>query len=151
MKTTLRACSSPLTRKPDLTTAWTSRTTLTAARPLLFDAYADNRATGAFILIDRLTNATCGAGMILAVAAGGQTYSIQTIAGTNNAGDGGPATAALLVQAEGVVIDGLGNIYVADAGDKASRRYANFFSSIGGWRTTRPRAARRPAGETRRR
>lgn len=41
------------------------RVTLTANRALLFDAYADNRATGAFILIDRLTNATMGAGMIL--------------------------------------------------------------------------------------
>jgi bifunctional enzyme CysN/CysC len=40
------------------------RVTLTAARPLLFDAYAENRATGAFILIDRLTNGTFGAGMI---------------------------------------------------------------------------------------
>ena len=42
------------------------RVTLTASRALLFDAYADNHATGAFILIDRLTNATMGAGMILA-------------------------------------------------------------------------------------
>lgn len=33
--------------------------------PLAFDAFAENRATGAFILIDRLTNATVGAGMIL--------------------------------------------------------------------------------------
>jgi bifunctional enzyme CysN/CysC len=41
------------------------RVTLTAARPLLFDAYAENRATGAFIVIDRLTNGTFGAGMIL--------------------------------------------------------------------------------------
>ena len=41
------------------------RVTLTAARPLLFDAYADNKGTGAFILIDRLTNGTVGAGMIL--------------------------------------------------------------------------------------
>ena len=32
--------------------------------PLAFDAYNENRATGAFILIDRLTNATAGAGMI---------------------------------------------------------------------------------------
>jgi len=32
--------------------------------PLVFDAYRDNRATGTFILIDRLTNATIGAGMI---------------------------------------------------------------------------------------
>jgi bifunctional enzyme CysN/CysC len=32
--------------------------------PIAFDTYAQNRATGAFILIDRLTNATAGAGMI---------------------------------------------------------------------------------------
>ena len=33
-------------------------------RPLPFDAYDDNRDTGGFILIDRLTSATVGAGMI---------------------------------------------------------------------------------------
>ncbi|RUM97178.1 sulfate adenylyltransferase subunit CysN [Pseudaminobacter arsenicus] len=33
--------------------------------PLVFDAFSNNRATGAFILIDRITNATVGAGMIL--------------------------------------------------------------------------------------
>lgn len=32
--------------------------------PIAFDAYNDNRATGAFILIDRVTNATAGTGMI---------------------------------------------------------------------------------------
>jgi bifunctional enzyme CysN/CysC len=31
---------------------------------IVFDPYADNRVTGAFVLIDRLTNATVGAGMI---------------------------------------------------------------------------------------
>jgi bifunctional enzyme CysN/CysC len=35
------------------------------SRPLVYDAYAKNRATGAFILIDRLTNMTAGAGMLL--------------------------------------------------------------------------------------
>jgi len=34
------------------------------SKPIFFDAYNDNRATGSFILIDRLTNATVGAGMI---------------------------------------------------------------------------------------
>ena len=34
-------------------------------RPLFFDAYRTNRATGAFILIDPLSNATLAAGMIL--------------------------------------------------------------------------------------
>ena len=33
-------------------------------RPLFFDAYADNRTTGAFILIDPATNETIAAGMI---------------------------------------------------------------------------------------
>jgi sulfate adenylyltransferase subunit 1 len=32
--------------------------------PLFFDAYRDNRTTGSFIVIDPLTNATLGAGMI---------------------------------------------------------------------------------------
>ncbi len=33
--------------------------------PVIFDSYKDNRITGAFILIDRLTNGTVGAGMIV--------------------------------------------------------------------------------------
>jgi bifunctional enzyme CysN/CysC len=37
---------------------------LSVARPLAFDAYADNRDTGAFILIDRYSNETVAAGMI---------------------------------------------------------------------------------------
>ena len=32
--------------------------------PIAFDTYAENHVTGAFILIDRMTNATVGAGMI---------------------------------------------------------------------------------------
>lgn len=42
-----------------------SRVRIASARPLFFDAYAHNRATGSFILIDRQTNATAGGGMIL--------------------------------------------------------------------------------------
>jgi bifunctional enzyme CysN/CysC len=41
------------------------RCQVTLARPIAFDAYRQNRATGAFIVIDRLTNATAGAGMIV--------------------------------------------------------------------------------------
>jgi len=37
---------------------------LSMARPVAFDAYADNHDTGAFILIDRYTNETVAAGMI---------------------------------------------------------------------------------------
>jgi sulfate adenylyltransferase large subunit len=38
--------------------------TVATARPLVFDAYSENRATGSFILIDPATNFTAGAGMI---------------------------------------------------------------------------------------
>jgi bifunctional enzyme CysN/CysC len=37
---------------------------LSLARPIAFDPYAENRATGAFILIDRYSNQTVAAGMI---------------------------------------------------------------------------------------
>jgi len=37
---------------------------LSTARPIAFDPYADNRTTGAFILIDRTSNETVAAGMI---------------------------------------------------------------------------------------
>jgi sulfate adenylyltransferase subunit 1 len=42
--------------------------TVTTARPLIFDRYAENRATGSFILIDPATNFTAGAGMIVNTA-----------------------------------------------------------------------------------
>jgi len=38
---------------------------VTLTSPIAFDAYRRNRSTGAFIMIDRLTNATVAAGMIL--------------------------------------------------------------------------------------
>ncbi len=37
----------------------------TLHRPIAFDPYDRNRATGAFIIVDRLTNVTIGAGMIV--------------------------------------------------------------------------------------
>ena len=37
---------------------------LFTSQPIAFDAYKSNRETGSFILIDRLTNATVGAGLI---------------------------------------------------------------------------------------
>jgi sulfate adenylyltransferase large subunit len=41
---------------------------INTARPLFVDPYKINRGTGSFVLIDRHTNATAGAGMILAGA-----------------------------------------------------------------------------------
>jgi bifunctional enzyme CysN/CysC len=41
------------------------RVRLEASRPLAYDPYSRNRATGAFILVDRLSHATVAAGMVL--------------------------------------------------------------------------------------
>ncbi len=41
-----------------------ARVEVALSEPIAFDPYDDNRETGAFILIDRLTNATVAAGMI---------------------------------------------------------------------------------------
>jgi bifunctional enzyme CysN/CysC len=38
---------------------------LSTQAPIAFDTYAENRTTGAFVLIDRISNATVGAGMIV--------------------------------------------------------------------------------------
>ena len=38
---------------------------IATATPVAFDPYEENRETGAFILVDRFTNATAGAGMIV--------------------------------------------------------------------------------------
>jgi bifunctional enzyme CysN/CysC len=54
---------------PTLSLNEIGRCSLTVSQPICFDAYRRNRATGAFILIDRLTNGTVGAGMILDRAA----------------------------------------------------------------------------------
>jgi sulfate adenylyltransferase subunit 1 len=43
--------------------------TLRLAEPLVVDPYTQNRATGAFILIDEATNETVGAGMVVSVTA----------------------------------------------------------------------------------
>jgi hypothetical protein len=45
------------------------RLRISCHQPIYFDAYASNRATGAFILIDSLTNDTVAAGMIIAAVA----------------------------------------------------------------------------------
>jgi len=51
---------------------------LSIARPVAFDAYADNRDTGAFILRDRGSNATIAAGMIDFAPPGDQHSSPDT-------------------------------------------------------------------------
>jgi bifunctional enzyme CysN/CysC len=48
------------------------RVTLALHRPIAYDPYKRNRATGAFILIDRASNGTVGAGMLLEPTAEGR-------------------------------------------------------------------------------
>ena len=43
------------------------------------------------------------------------SYTISTVAGSDTVGDGGPATEAILLQAEGIAVDPSGNVYVSDA------------------------------------
>jgi bifunctional enzyme CysN/CysC len=45
---------------------------MTCHQPLYFDAYTRNRATGAFVIVDSLSNNTVGAGMIIDEAGGTQ-------------------------------------------------------------------------------
>jgi uncharacterized protein (TIGR03437 family) len=55
-------------------------------------------------------------------AANTVSYQLQTVAGGDYAGDGGPATMALLWQVEGVATDTWGNLYIADAADHRIRK-----------------------------
>ena len=62
---------------------------------------------------------------------------INLIAGTNMpgfGGDGGPATAALLVDCQGIALDGAGNLYVADTHDRRIRKIsaAGIISTVAG-------------------
>ena len=50
------------------------------SKKIAFDPYRENRATGSFILIDRLTNATVAAGMIERTLTGGSEVEWQTLA-----------------------------------------------------------------------
>ena len=49
---------------PDLQLNEIGRCAVTLSQPIYFDAYRRNRGTGAFIIIDRMSNTTVGAGMI---------------------------------------------------------------------------------------
>ncbi|MEM7474272.1 MAG: sulfate adenylyltransferase subunit CysN [Planctomycetota bacterium] len=51
---------------PDLQLNEIGRCRITLSQPLYFDAYRRNRSTGAFIVVDRISNVTVAAGMITA-------------------------------------------------------------------------------------
>src|SRR5579863_9210311 len=49
------------------------------------------------------------------------SYTISTIAGSDWVGENVPATSAILLQAEGIVTDPAGNIYISDANNHRVR------------------------------
>jgi sulfate adenylyltransferase large subunit len=81
LKHTTRTCTAEVSHPLLLNQIGT--VTVSAARPLVFDPYAANRATGSFILIDPATQFTAGAGMIVGAARDGAA-----------AGPRGPVSAA---------------------------------------------------------
>ena len=60
---------------------------------------------------DRIRRVDPATGNVTAVAGGGETL-----------GDGGPATAASLARPRGVVVDAMGNVFIADTGHHSIRR-----------------------------
>lgn len=50
------------------------------------------------------------------------SYTIATVAGSSWVGDGGPATSAILFQAEGICADVNGNLYISDAANHRVRK-----------------------------
>jgi uncharacterized protein (TIGR03437 family) len=73
-----------------------------------------------FVLLSLL-----GAACLRSIAAAAATsYVIQTVAGSDNTGDGGPALSAALGQPEGIAAENSGNIYVADAAQNRVRKIA---------------------------
>jgi len=58
---------------------------LTLNKPVAFDAYKKNRATGAFIIIDRLSNVTVGAGMIVGAAQAKDSEQLSAVSAQEKA------------------------------------------------------------------
>ena len=61
-------------------------------------------------------------------------FVAQTIAGSDDVRDGGPATAALIAHVEGVAVDAAGNLYIGDADGHRIRKImpGGFISTIAG-------------------
>ena len=72
-----------------------------------------SRAKALFLLYS-----VCG----FAARAAETTYTIQTVAGSSLVGDGGPALAAQISDAQGVAIDRSGAVYIADPANHRVRR-----------------------------
>ena len=49
-------------------------------------------------------------------------YRIETVAGSSNIGDGGPASAAQIGSIQGIAVDRIGNLYLSDTDHKRVRK-----------------------------
>ena len=59
----------------------------------------------------------------LSAAAGTVTvYRVETVAGTDDPGDGGPAIAAQLGAIQGIAVDRAGNVYISDTDNHRIRK-----------------------------
>jgi trimeric autotransporter adhesin len=72
-----------------------------------------------FVLLS-LTGVACFAATVTSPA----SYIIQTVAGTNDTGNGDNALSTALSQPEGIAVDGSGNVYFADAAVHLVRKIA---------------------------
>lgn len=99
---------------PDLQLNEIGRCTITLSQPIFYDAYRRNRTTGAFIIVDRITNVTVGAGMIMdrelpahakvaawelntAMSAGSQTTGVNVVQPTEREARFGQKPTTLLL------------------------------------------------------
>ncbi len=73
------------------------RVEIETAKPIFFDAYERNRATGSFILIDAVTNATAAAGMIVEAAAVARQRAVGPVSAEERRARFGHAAAAIAV------------------------------------------------------
>ena len=67
-------------------------------------------------------------------AAAPATYRIETVAGSANMGDGGPATSAQISTIQGIAIDRWGNLYLSDTGNHRVRKISTsgFITTLAG-------------------
>ncbi|MCC9601815.1 sulfate adenylyltransferase subunit CysN [Stieleria sp. JC731] len=72
---------------PELALNEIGRVGISLSAPVHFDAYRRNRSTGAFIVIDRITNATVAAGMILDKSGDGKSKSVWDDEDSTASGD----------------------------------------------------------------
>jgi bifunctional enzyme CysN/CysC len=68
------------------------RVSISLSGPIYFDAYRRNRGTGAFIVVDRITNATVAAGMILDKSGDAAVKSVWDDEVAETTGDGNVST-----------------------------------------------------------